>query len=273
MFFSGATDPGTPGKPNEDRFAATSDILVVLDGATVRTDTGCKHGVSWYVKELTAAIIAAAAEPSLSLREILAEAIGYVASLHPSCDLSHPGTPSAGVAIVRFEDDTIRYLVLGDVSLIIDQRDGEVIEVVDHRVSKIAADERRAADQYLIGDPRKTAALQLMKVQELAARNVSGGYWIAAADPAAVAEAIVDEIPATAIRQLALMSDGAARIVELFGALDWRQGLSLLSSQGPTELIRRVRAIELDDVVGEEFPRNKASDDATVVYAKLMLDS
>lgn len=273
MFFSGATEPGVLGKPNEDWFAATSDVLVVLDGATVRTDTGCEHGVDWYVRKLGAAIIAASASRSRSLRDVLAEAISDVASLHPSCDLSHPGTPSAGVAIVRSEGSTLRYLVLGDVSLIIDTIDVGVIEVVDHRVSKIAVAERRAADQYVIGDPRKTEALQRMKVQELAARNVPGGYWIAAADPAAVAEAIVDEVSAANVRQLAVVSDGAARIVDLFGALDWARALALLSSNGPRELIRQVRVIESDDVVGEEFPRNKTSDDATVVYAKLMVDS
>jgi hypothetical protein len=34
--------------------------------------------------------------------------------LQVTCDLDHPGTPSATVAILREQPDTIDYLVLGD---------------------------------------------------------------------------------------------------------------------------------------------------------------
>ncbi len=47
--------PGDPGTPNEDWVAVTSDLVVVLDGATVRTETGCVHGAAWYTGELGAA--------------------------------------------------------------------------------------------------------------------------------------------------------------------------------------------------------------------------
>jgi hypothetical protein len=41
-----ATDPGNPSSPKEDWVSAAQGLIVVLDGATVRTDTGCVHGVS-----------------------------------------------------------------------------------------------------------------------------------------------------------------------------------------------------------------------------------
>jgi len=51
--------------------------------------------------------------------------------------------------------------------------------------SETAPAERAEVDRHLIGTPEKAAALIPMKRAELAARNVEGGYWIAAAEPSA----------------------------------------------------------------------------------------
>ena len=55
-----ATDPGTPGWPNEDFTAVAPGAAVLLDGATTvpRTaDTGCVHGVAWYARTLGTALL------------------------------------------------------------------------------------------------------------------------------------------------------------------------------------------------------------------------
>jgi hypothetical protein len=257
---SAATEPGNPAGLNEDWFSASSNLVVVLDGATVRTGTGCRHGVVWYVRNLGARLVATALDESRPLPEVLAEAIGGVAALHPECDLDHPGTPSAAVGIVRVEGDEIGYAVLGDVSLVVDAGD-EITAVCDDRVSRTAPEERRLVDGHPIGSPAKAEALVRMKHAELAARNRPGGYWIAAADPEAARHAVVGRVPR--VRRFALLSDGAARAVDLFGALGWRDALDL----PPDHLIRLVREAEAGDPLGEGFPRNKASDDATAVRA------
>lgn len=69
------------------------------------------------------------------------------------------------------------------------------------------------------------------------------------------------------MRRLALLTDGAARLVHLFDLLDWRAALDLMSEAGPDELVKRVRAIEAADPVAARWPRNKASDDATAIFA------
>jgi hypothetical protein len=40
-----ASDAGSAKKPSEDRALVGPNLLVIVDGATVRTDTGCIHGV------------------------------------------------------------------------------------------------------------------------------------------------------------------------------------------------------------------------------------
>lgn len=267
MHFTGATLPGSPDVPNEDWSASTSDLIVVLDGATVRTETGCTHGAAWYTRKLGAAIIGNAASRSTPLDQVLADAIRDVAALHPGCALDHPGTPSAGVAIVRLDGPALRYLVLGDVTVALDTIDGVAV-VSDQRISTSAAAERAEVDRHPIGSETKAAALVTMKHAELAARGQE--YWVAAADPSAVQHAITGSAPLGDVHRLAVMTDGAARWVDLFRAGGWGAALGALARTGPEWFIQRlVRPIEQADPLGVRYPRNKVSDDATVVFAEL----
>lgn len=270
MFFTGHTESTGTGE-NEDWMAASPDLIVVLDGATVRTETGCHHGPAWYARKLGAAIIAAAADRALPLPSVLAAAIGDVTGLHPECDLERPGAPSAAVGIVRVVNGVLRYLVLGDISIAVDHGEhrGGIEVISDERVSATAPAKRAEADRYLIGDPRKDDAMVAMKHAELATQNRDGGYWIAAAIPAAAEHALTGEHPAGDVRQFALLSDGAARLVKDFGLASWDEVMELLATAGPRELIHRVRTAEQFDPRGERYRRNKRSDDATAVYARL----
>ncbi|MBB5869679.1 hypothetical protein F4553_003058 [Allocatelliglobosispora scoriae] len=259
-----ASEPGSPTSPSEDWAQATADLIVVLDGATARTETGCSHGISWYAEHLGKSLLLAAADTTLSLVGVAKSAISRVACLHPECDLTHPGTPSAGIAMLRPDG---RYFVLGDVAIVAESTDGIAV-IVDERVSQTGVAERAEVDHYLIGTPEKAAALLPMKRAELAARNIPGGYWIAAADPAAADHALVGHLGLDDGAPVAVLTDGAAR-AEVFGLLDWAGLLDLAVAAGPLELIQRVRAAENSDPLGAKWPRNKASDDATMVTASV----
>lgn len=270
MNFTGATIAGSVDTPNEDWSATTSDLIVVLDGATVRTETGCEHGAAWYARKLGASIIGNAASRSIPLTEVLAESIRDVAALHKdSCDLSHPGSPSAGVAIARLDGGELRYLVLGDVTVVLDTADG-VTAISDQRISASAAEERAEVDRHPIGSQEKAAALIPMKLAELAARGEE--YWVAAAEPSSVQHSITGSLPMESVRRLAVLTDGAARWVDLFRAGGWDSVLGVLARNGPGWFIQRlVRPIEQADPLGVRYPRNKVSDDATVVFAELAI--
>jgi hypothetical protein len=262
MFAAAATEPGSADQPNEDQAMIGPDTVVVLDGQTVRTGTGCVHGVPWYVGHLGSAILSHSA---VGPADALAAAIEATAKLHArTCDLSHPGTPSAAVGIVQCMGNTLRYLVLGDVTLILDTADSLRV-ISDDRVSRTARAERAAADAMPADTPEKAAALVSMKHAEIAARNIPGGYWIAAANPSAAQHALEGEIGLATLRRAVLLTDGAARAVTPFGLLDWRSALDAIDEYGPADLIRRVREAEQEDANAVRWPRNKISDDATVV--------
>jgi len=200
----------------------------------------------------------------------LAEAIKDTAALHRgTCDLEHPGTPSAAVGILQERRGALRYLLLGDVTLVLKRMTDDIRVLTDNRISATALTERAVANALPNGSPEKDQALVRMKQTELTSRNVAGGFWVAAADPRIVKHAITGEVPASEVGQAALLSDGAARAVAPFGLYDWPQLLVALTEAGPDELIRRIRAAEDGDPHGLQWPRNKIHDDATVALVKV----
>jgi Protein phosphatase 2C len=266
-----ATQPGSPDAPNEDWAGITvPGLAVVLDGLSAPdgTGTGCRHGTPWFVNQLGPRLLALASDPARSLADALAEAIRQVASLHPGCDLTHPGTPSATMVLLRAHDEGADYLTLGDATLLLDTADGLQV-ISDERVSQLAGKEREAANQVPTG-----SALKLRRRAQLTralrrARNRPGGYWVAAADPRAASQAVTGTLPATSLRRAVLLSDGASRLVDLFELATWEELLALLDENGPDELLRQVRAAEAVDPEGRQWPRTKRSDDATAVYLAL----
>ena len=268
MRVTASSEPGSPDAPNEDAFFVSPDgaTVAIFDGATTRTGTGCTHGVAWYTHSLAGAL---ASHARLTPAKALSEAITETAARHRNtCDLGHPGTPSAAVAIVQAQRKTLRYLLLGDVTVVLDLGHG-IRVLTDSRVHGTARAERQAADELPSGSPEKAQALMRMKRAELTARNVAGGYWVAAADPAIVAHAITGELPRQHLQQAALLSDGAARAVDPLQLYDWHGLLTILATDGPGELIRQVRAAETTDPAGMRWPRNKVHDDATAILIQL----
>jgi Protein phosphatase 2C len=227
-----ATDPGTPGWPNEDYACVGPAAAVLLDGCTTTprgADTGCVHGVAWYARTLGTDLLAAiTAEPRIGLADALATAIGQVRDRHAgTCDLSVRATPAATVTAIRAEPDGIGYLALSDSSVAADFGDG--------RPPQVITDRHRAA----------------------------------AADPAAAETATSGILPLAGLRGVALLSDGATRIDDLYHELGWPAMIDVIRDHGPAALIRQVRAAEDADPDRERWPRYKARDDATIVYWEL----
>jgi len=223
-----ATDPGSPGWPNEDFAAVAPGAAVLLDGCTTtprQADTGCVHGVAWYARTLGTDLLAAiTAEPRVTLTEALAAAIEQVRDRHKgTCDLTLRTTPAATVTAVRAEPEGIGYLALADSSIAADFGPGGVLVITDaHRAAKT--------------------------------------------DPDAASQATTGIIPRDGLRGVALLSDGATRITDLFYLLDWPGIMEVIRGQGPAALIARVRGAEDDDPGCARWPRYKDRDDATALY-------
>jgi Protein phosphatase 2C len=264
-----ATAPADPARPNEDFVAATPDAAVLLDGAGTPTgsDSGCAHGVAWFVRQLGTAVLASiATDDAAELAAGLARAIEQVRSLHAStCDLEHPGSPSATVVALRAGGARVDYLVLADSVLVLDCF-GELRVLTDAREVQVGRRFRARMDALPNGTPEHEEALREYIEALRAHRNRDGGYWVASAEPAAASQALTGSVPRAEVRAAALLSDGASRLVDRFGLASWQEVLKTLDTLGPGELLRQVRAAERSDPDGRRWPRGKAYDDAAVAY-------
>ena len=149
-------------------------------------DTGCGHGPAWYVRRLGAHLVDAA-RLEVPLADVLAAAIARVRDDHGSgCDLAHPGTPQATVCLLRVRPEAVDYLVLSDCSLVLD-RGGEVEMITDLRAEHTSQPLREAAlaGGRPYGSENREARLRRLVAAQRRYVNRDGGYWIAAADPAA----------------------------------------------------------------------------------------
>ncbi|GGO85473.1 hypothetical protein [Wenjunlia tyrosinilytica] len=275
-----ASEPGTPDRPNED-FASVAlpaggrgGTLVVLDGVTPpRGDDGCVHGVPWYTSRLGGAMLElSASHPSLTLGECLGGAIERTAAAHRGrCDLSHVRTPQATAVAVRWSDSSLEYLVLSD-SVLLLERDTGVDAVLDDRLGSLPERVRELGRAYRAlppGSPERAAAAAEYGTAVEALRNAEGGFFTAAADPSVAGRAVTGTVERESVRAVAALTDGATRLVQLFGVADWASSMGLLRKEGPAELIARVRAAEKADLETTEHPRWKAHDDATAVLVEL----
>ncbi|MDG4809391.1 hypothetical protein O7634_21810 [Micromonospora sp. WMMD1120] len=251
-----ATDAGHPGRTNEDFAGAVTSAMVLVDGAggIAGAEKVCHHGVAWYATRLGGALLGTLSDDR-PLRDVLADSIERITDEHrDTCDVAHPNSPYAAVAMLRFSDRLVEYLVLGDAVAVVGSAGATPRVVRDPREAVIA----RSFETRLAGVPEGSDEYRLLLRELRARRNSPGGFWVAKDDPRVVDEAITGSRPVDEATVGALLSNGASRIVDIFGLTDWAGLLHLLDTDGPGAAIRRVRETEVREDV--------ATDDATILY-------
>jgi len=259
-----------PGRAeNEDGALHHGPLVGVFDGVTALPEvpSGCVHGPAWYVRRLTTRLAEVAAEsPAAALTDTLAEAICRVNGDHGGrCDLANPATPAATVCLVRADGDAVDFLILSDSTLVV-ERNGQVQVVTDDRFQQAVAELRWGTVADDVSQEERDAQQRRIDVRKHELTNRPGGYWVAAADPEAAYQAVTGRLPLggrDGVRRAALLTDGASCAVDDYGLMAWAELLDLLTTGGPEELIRRVRAVERADPDRAVYPRSKRHDDAT----------
>lgn len=268
-----ATAPGSERAPNEDAVCASARVAVVVDGATAPAglETGCIHGTAWYARELAMRTVSASENIEIDLRTALHDAIALVAESHKdSCDLTADGTPSATIAVVRENGGRVEYLVLSDATVAIAAHD-RVEVITDERHLALLAEPKRAVQSAPVGSEERAQLLRDLVTTQRKLRNVPGGYWLAGAVPSAAEHAVCGSVSVSDGLCVAAMTDGAARLVDVFEAQPWPDALRELQKSGPVEWIRRVRDLEATDAALTRWPRYRLSDDAAL--ARCSFDS
>lgn len=267
-----ATSAGSTHKPSEDFLAVNPRVALVLDGLSSPPElgSGCRHGTPWFVAQLSGVLLReATSRPDEPLADCTAQAIAEVAALHrDSCDLTHLGTPSCSVAIVREGPQRVEYLSIFDSVILLDGPGG-LLAISDLRVDQYAQQEHTDTLGQRIGTPQHQQAVTRLVAAQRPHRNVPGGYWVAGSVPEAAHHAVTGSVPRSGVARLAILSDGATCLAEDYGLTDWAGLLDQLELDGPEAVIAAVRRAEATDPAGERWPRYKASDDATAVFCML----
>ncbi|PYC80494.1 hypothetical protein C7C46_12385 [Streptomyces tateyamensis] len=268
MRVSIATEPGGAG-PNEDWVAGTPSLAVVLDGlSTAGLETGCRHGVPWYVARLGGCLMAALADADRTLSDGLALALAQVAALHAGCDLGNPGTPSATVSVLRVGNSRLDYLVLADSPIVFEGRTDYSV-VTDLRVDSVVPELRAETERFATGTPEHAESVRRMVTAQRLTRNTPGGYWVAAASPEAAEHAVTGSVTRSEVTAAAVMSDGVSRLVTEYRTASWADAFAILRASGAGELIAEVRKVEATDPDGKRWPRFKSGDDAAIAFCEL----
>ncbi|NRQ33748.1 hypothetical protein HII36_18095 [Nonomuraea sp. NN258] len=245
------------GRANEDFTGAVPAAAVLLDGAGIPgAEAVCRHGVAWYATRLGGVLLGLlAGVPDRGLPELLATAIERVTDDHrDTCDVADPISPSATVAMLRLFGGFAEYLVLGDTVVVLGGAGDTPLVVADPREVIISRSYLPALEAAVQGGDEYRRVLADLRAH----RNRPGGFWLAKDDPRAADEAITGRRPISGLAGAALLSNGAGRVVDRFGLLDWPGVMAVLASSGPAEIIERVRQAEARHAV--------AADDATITY-------
>lgn len=254
------TEPAPEGH-NDDFLLVSSRWALVLDGVSAYPvpDVGCRHGVPWFVAHLASHLgTELATNGDRSLSAVLASAIAQTVADHgPGCDLTHPLTPAATVAVARIVLDRLEYLVLGDATVAWQLTNGDTAAVTDDRADHLPD------APVVVSDVRRYDPEYVARV-----RNTPGGFWVAAADPNAALQSLTGWIPVEKVARIALYSDGITRLVERYG-YDWANLFELAESAGARALVEAVRIAEQDDSQPERW-RGKPHDDSTAVIARIV---
>jgi hypothetical protein len=201
-----------------------------------------------------------------SLSSVLAEAI---AAVRDGFGLAPGNSPYSTASIVRWSEDEIEALVLGDSPAAVRTHKGSVDVLSDERLAGTATAERAAYREHLTGGHGFDAAfaelVAAVQRQERTQFNRDGGFWVAEADPSAAEHALTRTWPAERVTDVALMSDGASAAVTDYGLVDWATLFDEVRAQGAGGWLAGIHGAEAADPDGRRWPRTKRHDDKSVL--------
>lgn len=254
--------------PGQDRCFTAEGLVVVLDGASA-LDPEANPDATEYVDTLGPLLLdQIAARPGIDLRDALAEAIRQTAAKLALV----PGTaPSSTVSVVRWGDETLDVMVLGDSPVVVQLTDGSRQTIVQYPQAHIAPELRRRYRQRLNRgsgyDAEHRDILSQIQRREASERNQPKGYFIAEAVPAAASHALISKYQTSSTKQIILATDGAERTASHLG-LD----LTNFGDESAARLMSFLTRLQdwesKVDPLGQAMPRSKKHDDKAIAIAR-----
>ena len=265
---------------NEDSYSVSGRHLLILDGAAGlygKHITNESSDARWLAKRGAEIYGRLLSERNAPMSELCLEASKIIRDeflpMLPS-DAGMELYPSAALASVRLTGEQLEYYTFGDCTILLRFRDGRVERIHDNSVT--ALDEKVLCEMTRLAAERgEHVSQQRLRVQGMlqrnrSLRNQSEGYWIFDPSMVGATRGLCGRYPAEEIRTVAIMSDGFADVVLLYGLEpDYDVLLDRLETDGASDLCRELRETQKNDPDFDRFPRFKVGDDATIVLARV----
>lgn len=268
------------GRVNEDVYFAASKFMWVLDGATGLGDNLIKEAESdakWYTAKIDAFLKNHIEEFEGSLVALMRECIRTVwADFLKKIEkekICSENYPSASGGIVRLQGEQLEYIVFGDCPVILERKDGNVEEYVDHNLRNL---DYWAVEKYL--DMSERMGIPFREIQKREKQilidnrkrmNTDAGYYNISFLPEAAEHAVYGILPRKDISAISLSTDGFAQYYTLFGLAqnveEYMKKMRLLQLE---DIWRELYTKQIEDYKMENYPRFKVSDDATAIFCE-----
>lgn len=265
------------GLVNEDVAGHCGDAAWVVDGATgvgVPVLSGASDA-AWFANRVSIVLEDILRDrPGIATRDLLIETITVCGAAFGRAAQRTPTDPaelpSAAFAMVRQIDDHVEFTTLGDCRIAYRRADGSASLFGGKAIGPFEARSIALAVEIRRGNPAIDAAgLKATLLPHLRATrrlmNRPGGYWILGTDPAAADHVDRITLKAKPGDRFALASDGFLRLIEIFGAMDAGDLLTIDTRVRFEAELARLRSIESAPGTLTAHPRIKAHDDVSFV--------
>lgn len=269
------------GAFNEDRAGFISRAAWVLDGSgplTERRFTPEKNDVHWFVGTWDRFLRHSLAQKDM--REALHQGMGFLrgkfSRYADGASVSRLDLPSAAIAAVKVHQGILEYFVLGDCTLILREKNGNLHYFKDDRVEPFdrKAAERICADRSIC--PMESSgngafseeALEILRHNRLL-KNTEEGYPILEFDFEALKKGFYGRMPVEKGSEAILMTDGFSSLIDRYKKYTPSELLLQIKERGLEELYAELRSIESTDRDMAHYPRLKRHDDASIIYMKV----
>lgn len=249
----------------------------VIDGATASTSRAIegKTAPEWYASELSAALTECRTIDARSwLKEALKRTLDRYRTLVPDDDIAP--RPSAAIAAVKLDGNSLTTIALGDVMVMVWSNAADQVRQIHGGEVSSTEQEFESQLQELLAeglplDRARHQTLECVERRRQEKMNRDGGYWIASLVPEAADHALQYTTHVLPGDRVLLASDGFVA-AERYGIVrDWA---SVMRGEPGLEFVyRETRQIEAADPDSRQFPRIKASDDATALLLEVAGDA
>ena len=247
---------------NEDRFAVSSTLFAVIDGATDLSDSP-----SYHTRSHASMLAERVKKGLLSLSK--GDVVGFLYDLSRKLYNETPRLlASCGIAVARIKDGFLEIFGLGDCEIVYKKKSGEIIRFKQTALSVL---DKKAIDELVtiakendltVAEAKPLIIPTLRKHRAL--MNTDGGYDVFAPMQTPNFTVLTDKIKLDELCSVYIMTDGFA---QAFTTLNILPSYTNLFDDGVTidGVIEQIKKVSFADETLSAYPRFKIIDDITAI--------